>query len=199
MAASTIAISALAVSATSAGVSAYGSYASAKAQNEANERYQQRGAEATAQAVQVGTQQVQAQAQLQKAKRLNESHMLVSRLRVAAGEMGVGMGGSYGALVRQADYDTEMNRRIIDRNAEMQIARIRSGGTAQLAQLAGGLRQNPILAAFASGLQGAAAGLQIGTGVQSLFPAGAAAGASEKLAAGLLPTESAWTAGIGIA
>ena len=55
----------------------------------------------------IGVQQQQTvdQGALQKQKAFNRAQLIRSRIRVSAGESGIGYGGTYEAMMNQADYD----------------------------------------------------------------------------------------------
>ncbi len=57
--------------------------------------------------------QIQAQEQIEEFKASNRANLIRSRIRVAAGESGIGYGGTYEAMMSQADYDEYINREII--------------------------------------------------------------------------------------
>ncbi len=111
--------------------------------------------------------QIVDQAAVERQKRVNEAQMISGRLRVAAAEAGVGLGGSYAALQRQSDYDAAINVDIIKRNALAETRRVRSGYEENIAQLESQI-QNPILNGFMAGMQIASTALSITDSVGSI-------------------------------
>jgi hypothetical protein len=111
------------------GATSYVSAAQASKQNERDEKY--REAVHAAETLQKRQQMREAQeaAQVESNKRLNEANLIRSRIRVAAGEAGIGFGGTYEALERQTDYDAETNVDLIEKNLRNQIKTIGLGGS----------------------------------------------------------------------
>lgn len=112
------------------------------------------------------TQQTQASAALERAKRINEARRIRGRLTVAAGDMGTTI-ASLGNLDRQIDADSLLDQAIISTNERNQIAAIRSAAQAQMVELAARQR-NLVLSGLSGALQGASTGLSIGGGIESL-------------------------------
>lgn len=108
--------------------------------------------------------QVAQAAAVEREKRLKEAQQIQGRIRVAAGEAGIGMGGSIAALSRQSELDLGTNLAIIDQNYANNIAAIRSGAQANLQSLSSQIG-NPILNAFSGAFSGAGTGLAIGGAV----------------------------------
>lgn len=119
------------------------------------------------QAQTIQQRQLAAQAAQAREQRVSEGHQVRGRLRVAAGEAGTGMGGSFAAMMRQADFDEFRGLDAIDRNLAMQLDAVRSGAQADLTQLRA-QAPNPILSAFMGGVQGLSTGLSIVGAAQSL-------------------------------
>ncbi len=140
--------------ATTAGTGA--SYSQAKSQQD----YQTAAMDAQRKAAGIQNQQLSDQAALERNKSHNEANIIRSRLRVAAGESGIGFGGTYEALSRQADYDEYINKEIINRNLMNSI----KSSNSQLQP--GQPVMSPILAAFMGGLGGLQSGLSIGSSIQ---------------------------------
>ena len=127
---------------------------------------------AAADAAGVQEQQVSDQAALERYKAINRGNLIQSRLRVAAGEAGIGLGGTYAALARQADYDAAMNDLVVGVNRRNTLASIRSGGKANIISLAS-QRDNPALAGITGGIQGFGLGLGLANGIIGIDKAGA--------------------------
>ncbi len=145
----------LAIVGGTAALGGFSSYEQAKSQQD----YQSAVQSAQRKAVGIQNAQLSDQAALERLKSHNQANLIRSRLRVAAGESGIGFGGTYEALVRQADYDEGLNAEIINRN-------LMNGIKASNSQLQVGQPQlNPLLAAFMGGLQGGQSGLSIGNSV----------------------------------
>jgi hypothetical protein len=129
---------ALPLAIANAGISAFG----AQQQNQANRRSARiRGAQLTE------------AADLDKRRRGNEAQQIRSRLRLIAAENGVGFGGSFADLERQADIDEQLNLAAIDRNLYFERRNINSQVEASF--------RNPLLSAFTGALGGYSTGLQI--------------------------------------
>ena len=131
----------------------------AQAANQAD--YAKKAGAAQNKAIGIQQQQLADQGALEKKKIADRAHQIRARTRVAAGESGIGTGGTTQALLRQADFDEEINTEIVRRNTASNIRAIRAGGQANIA----GIRQeqsNPMLEGIMSGIYGAQAGLQIG-------------------------------------
>jgi len=126
----------------------------------------------------VTIEQLNRQADIERMKRVNEADQIRGRLRVAAGAAGVGMGGSFGALERQSEFDESANLAILEGNREIAlrsiesqyssgITSLRSGFNAAMINIQSNLiqlasqRTNPILQGFMGGMQGLQTGLQI--------------------------------------
>lgn len=131
------------------------SYMQAKSQQE----YQSAAQKAQRKAVGVQNAQLSDQAALERLKSHNQANLIRSKLRVAAGESGIGTGGTYEAMMRQADYDEGINAEIIGRNLMNSIAA--SNSRLQPSQPL----MNPLLAGFMGFMGGAGSGLQIGSSV----------------------------------
>jgi len=121
-------------------------------------------AESVNRAAVVQMRQIRSQEALEREKRKDVAHILRQRLRVAAGETGIGYGGTFGALMQQVDIDEAMNLQILSRNALMQMQYARSGAEANLAQLESSII-SPILSGVASGIAGFGQGMAIGSAV----------------------------------
>jgi len=148
--------------AAAAGATAYEGVRKQNAAIEASQRAQ-------GEAAGLQQQQLTEAAALERNKRINEANMIRSRLRVSAGERGVGMAGSTAAFMRQLDYAASMNMAIINRNLANQNRAVMSGAQANIAALTAGLG-NRLLSAFSGALGGASTGLQIGGAFPSEAP-----------------------------
>ncbi len=147
-----------ATAATSAGTAIYTSAAAAKGQ----ESYARESYALQKEAIEVQQGQVREQEAVERYKMQNKAQQIRSRIRVRAGESGIGLGGTYEAMMRQVDYDAEMNKLILGRNARNQIMSIRSRQQPIRQQ-----PMSPFLEGLTSGISGFASGLQI---AQNLFP-----------------------------
>lgn len=119
-----------------------------------------RNEEAQLKAITAEQKQVAAQAELEKAKTINRANAIQSRIRVAAGESGIGLGATYNALQRQTEYDATINNRIADLNAMAQINSLASQYQKQP-------RQNILLQGISGLMSGAQSGLSISNSVKS--------------------------------
>jgi hypothetical protein len=143
--------------------SAGSSYAAARQQNAAARRSAQSAADADL----IRRRQLQAQADLEKQKRIDEARQIAGRIRVVSAERGVGSGGSAAALERQNAIDLSTNQGVIEQNLAAGLLSSGQSLEAQLAQLSAATR-NPLLETFLGGLQGAGTGLSIAGGVLDL-------------------------------
>lgn len=149
-----------ALTAATTGLGIYSNYSAARQQNQAIERSM---AEQN-KALEVTQQQIAEQAGLERFKSARRAHQIEGKLRVAAGDAGLGMGGTWAALSRQAGMDEAINQAIIQSNFDNQIAAARSGTRANLISLEGQGR-NSLLDGLLGGLQGLQTGLSIGNAV----------------------------------
>ena len=104
-------------------------------------------------------------------ERLRESRAaqdLRGRLKVAAANAGIGLGGSTAALLRQVDVDEALNRELVAANEANVISATRAGARARVSQLGAGIR-NPLLEGLAGGIGGFDAGLQLGEGIERIL------------------------------
>jgi len=157
----TLAIIAAAIAALTAGTSATAAVMQNKQANESAQRQMELVQQQQAAQMAVARRQTE----IEKAKRINEANLIRSRLRVAAGESGLGYGGTYNAMMRQADYDAGMNVRLLDENLANSFLAIGLGGQAQKASLVP-MQASPLLSGITGGLQGFATGLAIGGAFQ---------------------------------
>lgn len=106
-------------------------------------------------------QQLQDSAAVERQKIERRKQQMEGRIRVRAGEAGIGIeGGTTQALLRQADFDEGFNLGLLDRNLKNQFAAVDTGLEANLARLEAE-ETNPLLAAFTGVLGGLDAGLSI--------------------------------------
>ena len=136
-----------------------GAFASATQASDFNKAERQR-VQAAQQVQRVQTKQVQRQAAVEQTKSMNRAHLIRSRIRVAAGESGIGLGGTYEALVRQTDIDQAFNEDIIQQNLFAKLGMIRQ----PLIQR----EVSPLMAGLSGGLGGLGSGLSIGTSIASI-------------------------------
>lgn len=145
------------VTLAAAGASTFLTIEQARAQNKAI----QRSMNSQAQAAGIQQEQLVEQAAVERRRIQNQTQQIEGRLRVAAGESGVGLGGSMEALGRQAQIDQATNLAILDSNLDNQQQRVQSGLEANLASLSA-QTQNPLLAGLVGGINGLQTGLSIG-------------------------------------
>lgn len=144
-----------------AGTGAMGATTSAAQARQAG-RYERRRVSAEQQAQLVQGRQVQQQADLEQKKSFNQAHLIRSRIRVAAGESGIGLGGTYLALMRQADYEEFINAEIIQQNLATRLTQIQRPLLQE--------RTSELWAGLAGGLGGLQAGLSIGSSITGAIP-----------------------------
>jgi len=151
-----MAIPAAIIAASTAAVGTATSIASTRAQQKSQADYAEASARSQRKAAIASQQQVRQKQAIEKLRATNRAHLIRSQIRVAAGESGIGLGGTYESLMRQADYDDSMNTRIIDSNADVDMARI-AAGLQPIARAPSSMA--------VSGLQGGMAGLQTGLSI----------------------------------
>lgn len=148
------------IPALSIGTAIFGAFTNAAAARNQNQAVQA-SLQSQREALRVRQQQLSSQAGIEKQKRINEANQIQGRLRVAAGEAGVGLGGSAAALARQAEFDKAVNLSIIDANFQSRIAlgqaQFRSTAAQTISQ-----QRNPLLSAFSGAVSGLETGLRIG-------------------------------------
>lgn len=94
-------------------------------------------------------------------RRRFEGEAVRKRIRVAAGEAGSDLSGSFAALATQSVYDEIVNVETLKENFSIQQKRVQAGLEADLSRLEMDKR-NPLLAALTGALGGVGTGLQIG-------------------------------------
>lgn len=147
-------------------------YEGAKRQNKAARR-------AAETEIRRGTQQakqVNQAAALEAQKRANEAARIRGLIRVIAADNG-GEGGTYDALLEQADQDQALNLAINEQNRKNQVAAVLSGAEANILALSSHMT-NALLDSITGGIGGADAGLRIGGAVNELNDGGAGGGVS---------------------
>jgi hypothetical protein len=159
-----IAIASLVVGAAGLGLGVATSAASAKHQEAAIRA----GKRSAYMAATVQKQQLANQASVEGEKQQKEAEILYGKIRVAAGESGIGTGGTYEAFMHQADVDLAYNNTILNRNLGMQYRRADSGLSADLAQLEGQRPTNWMLQGIGSGLSLMQSSLAIGSNLQTI-------------------------------
>lgn len=112
--------------------------------------------EAQQRAIAADNRQIVAQESLEKKKAISQSRLLLSRIRVTAGESGLGIGGTYENLMRQTDYDSWLNTQIIGQNASNQLAQAAGRMQPQPFQA-----MSPLLDGLSAGIGGFSTGLGI--------------------------------------
>jgi len=159
-----MAVSIPALVAIGTGVLGVSSVAQAIQQNDAAKKAE--SAQRRAAAVQ--QDQLRAAADVERTKRIEEQRRISARLRVAAGESGLSLGGgTVNALQFQTESDLETNLGLIDQNLDNQILAVQSGAEANIASLQSSV-SNPLFAGLSGAIGGALTGLQLGQGIQSL-------------------------------
>ena len=162
----TVAIVSLALGGATAGVSAMAASSAAKSQNKMiqDQMLLARRQEAAQK------EQMSEVAKLEKDKVVNVTETALARLRVAGGEQGVGLEGSFNALALEQVFNMSLEHAIMDRNLAMNT---RAAGFQMNQQLLGLQRQevDPGAAAFTAGLEGMATGLAIGGGIGTAMSA----------------------------
>lgn len=143
--------------ATSAGIA----YDSAQRQNRATRK----AVNLQQQAAIRQKRQVNDAAALEMEKRRAEAARIRALLRVTSGDEGEG--GSFDALIRQADYDESLNKSIIETNRRNQISAVASGAEANILNLSSRM-SNALLDSLTAGIGGFSTGLQIGGAVNEL-------------------------------
>ena len=158
-----IALLGLALGGATAGVSAMAASSAAKSQNKMiqDQMLLARRQEAAQK------EQMSEVAKLEKDKVRRTTDTALARLRVAGGEQGVGLEGSFNALALEQVFNMSLEHAIMDRNLAMNT---RAAGFQMNQQLLGLQRQevDPGAAAFTAGLEGLATGLAIGGGIGDL-------------------------------
>lgn len=124
-----------------------------------------RSMDSQARAVEIQQRQLAQQAGLERMSNERREAQAIGRIRAAAGSAGVS-GGSVAALENQAAADAAINNTTILANYRNQIDAVRTGGQANLDQLASQY-QSPILAGISGAMRGAQTGLAIGQGIKS--------------------------------
>lgn len=154
------------IPALSIGTAIFGAFTNAAAARQQNQAVQS-SLQSQREALRIKQQQQSSQAGIEKQKRINEAAQIQGRLRVAAGEAGVGLGGSAAALARQAEFDKAVNLSIIDANFQRRIAfgqaQFRSTAAQTVSQT-----QNPLIAGFSGAVSGLETGLRIGRTAQDI-------------------------------
>jgi len=124
---------------------------------ETQAEYMRRSYASQQEAVSAENRMIRDQETLEKKKAINQARLIASRIRVTAGESGLGFGGTYEALLRQSDYDTAINLGIIGQNAQNQFA-----SAAGKMQPINSREYNPLFAGLSAGIGGYATGLSLG-------------------------------------
>jgi hypothetical protein len=125
---------------------------------------------ATGQANIVQRRQITDQNNLERLKILRRSAQLRGRLRVAAGEAGLGDFGSLALLDQQNTLDTALNLDVLRTNERSLLDRAASEYRADNARLTGQLRSSLL-----SGFEGALGGASSGLSIARSFPKGESA------------------------
>lgn len=142
---------------TTAILSVVATAAAAKMQNDATKR----SIAAAQRAAKVQAVQVNKQARVESLKAAVETEQVRGRIRVAAAAAGIPVeGSSYETLMNQNDYNDAFNQSLIEQNRKANVARVISGGQANMAELSSRF-QNVLIAGFQGGLSGLSAGLAI--------------------------------------
>jgi len=146
------------------GIGAFTSYEQARRQNAQYLDAAERSAALQNRAIETQQRQI-VQAESLEARKLSaRAHQVRSRLRVAAGESGLGLGGTYENLLQQTDYEEAVEREILSRNALANIAAVRSRAPRETYAP----NASPLMTAMSAGLNTFAQGLQIGSTLQQI-------------------------------
>ncbi len=157
----TLGVLAVGLAAAGAGTSVM----AARSQNKAIE--QQMDAQAKAAGIQ--QQQLTQQAAVEQTQREREADAIRGRIRVANAESGFGTGGgTFGALMQQADFDEAFNLQILDNNLSNNLAAVKTGADANLASLES-KTQNVLLQGITGAIGGASTGLSLGQGINNIM------------------------------
>lgn len=116
--------------------------------------------EAQQKAAKVKAQQLSNQAAVERDKVSSQAHQIESNLRVAAGESGIGQGGTYNALARQTAIDSQREKNIINQNLEMGVEYTAS--QIEPLQLVSASQYDVVFPALTGGFKGFSTGLSIG-------------------------------------
>jgi hypothetical protein len=116
--------------------------------------YQKKAMAAQAAAADVNNRLIRSQESDQSRKAMAQSRLTMARIRVTAGESGLGLGGTYDALMRQAQYDANVNQDNIHANAFNRML-----GNSVMQPVQGG---NGAMGVLMSGLGGFQTGMSIG-------------------------------------
>lgn len=144
-----------------AGTTALGAGTSFMQARSANEAAEAR-VEAEQRAAEIQAKQLETQAAFDKEEVTRKAHLIESSIRVAAGESGIGEGGTFNALITELSLNVNRNLGIIDVNELMNIQRVKSGVSPKAPSA------SPFLAGFAGGLGGLSAGLSLTTNAMTI-------------------------------
>jgi hypothetical protein len=146
-------IPALLIGGISAGASVYGSYQQAQAQN----KYMEATYKSEVNVANAKNRMIVAQHSEEERRISTQAQLIRSRIRAAAGEAGIGLGGTYQNLIQQADFDAARNEQIANQNTQGQLLAVAAGVQPLPSQ-----QYIPWLSGLAAGLQGFGTGLSIG-------------------------------------
>ena len=138
-----------------------------QAQNEAMADAAEAQGWAAKEAAELEMGQAAEQNAIERQKRVSQARLLQSRLRVAAGEAGIGMGGTYQAINRQIGVDTALNQNIATRRMLQNYKGSQAVFSSRIAGM-DSFRPSPIVEGFLGGMQGLSTGLSIGTSIAQI-------------------------------
>jgi len=141
------------------GLSAIASFEGARQQN----KYARRQAKAQNQALAIQAEQLGEQSQQQMTQQQREAARIQGRLRVAAGESGLGAGGTFDALTRQTTLNLSENIGNIQSNLANNLNLLSSRQVSEDAN-----RVDPLLAGLTGGIGGYSTGMNLETGTRQL-------------------------------
>lgn len=137
-------------------------------QTQESNRAARRARQSVREAAGIQTTQLTEQAALERQKRINEAARIKARIINSGAASGFDTtSGDITGLVGQNTADTDLNLSILERNLQLEKQRVQSGAQANLDALKARI-QSSVLAGITGGLGGAAAGLQLGMGINEV-------------------------------
>lgn len=133
--------------------------ANAEAQAKAANKNAQARADAQRKSAEVRSQQLADQAQVERQKVSRQAHRIESRLRVAAGESGMGQGDSFNAMMRQVGFDESTEIGIINQNLKSGLDYVAS--SIEPVQKTIAPQTDVMFSGLTGGMQGFSTGLNI--------------------------------------
>ena len=118
--------------------------------------------EAEKRAAEIQAKQLEIQSSFQKEEVTRKANLLQSSILVAAGESGIGYGGTFNALMNEVAMTDARNRAIIEDNTFLNIERVKSGVSPKAPDV------NPFLSGLSGGLGGLSAGLSLTSNINDI-------------------------------